>query len=218
VARKRGASKRGLVLTDSGRPSECTSAREFTVSAKMSNEVFESALYCSSGSNGGKIDSAAVCRFSGSKRGDSVFAVPARPSSASQSLGQPFTWNSEPVFHRQPLIQEHQRTINGCAVGRGIELSNRHEFASSYTAFSSHLGSARGKETGLASKNSYKGVGATVVGVGAGVGATGVDSGPASADSYIPGPLALERWCYICHGSIYIYMYMYMYIFIAKRI
>jgi hypothetical protein len=210
MARKRGASKHGLVLTDSGRPSECT-AREFTVSAKISNEVFESVLHCSGGSNRGQIDSAAVCRLSGSKRGDSPFAVPLRPGSASQSLGQPFSMSSEPVFPHHPgvmhpLIQEHE----GCAVGSGIEFSNRHELATSYTAFSSDLGSwphlwARGEDTGLASKNSSKRVGATVglgvgVGVASGVGGWGwggADTGPASTDSYIPGPLALERWGYI---------------------
>ena len=207
MARKRGASEHKLVLTDSGRPSECT-AREFTVSAKISNEVFESALYCSSGSNQRRIDSAAVCRFSGSKRGDSPFAVPLRPGSASQSLGQPFSMSSEPVFAHhsnhpgvmQPLIQEHQRTTKGCAVERGIEFSNRHELSTSYTAFSSDLGSwphlgARGKDTGLSSKDSSKGLSATVgLGFGVGVGSNGADTGPASTDSDIPGPLALARW------------------------
>jgi hypothetical protein len=80
--------------------------------------------------------------FSASKGGDSPFAVPLRPGSASQSLGQPFSIRSEPVLPHHlapssrcpspssrchaPLHSRANAQSRGeCAAGRGIEFSNR---------------------------------------------------------------------------------------------
>jgi hypothetical protein len=150
-------------------------------------------LYCSSGSTRGKIVSAAVCRFSASKGGDSPFAVPVRPGSASQSLGQPFSIRSEPALPHQiapssrcsfPIIQvpctPEFKSINAQLRGvrRGVGSNSAIDTNSPHHIRKIFLGSwfvasplGQGEDTGLPSEDPSKGVGATVgLGVGEGWG------------------------------------------------
>jgi len=111
---RRGVSSCGAV-DDLIKPSACIT-REYAVSAKISHEAYDSALYRSSGSAQDTFDNSAY-RANGSKRGSSPFAVSARPSSASQPLGLPFIISSEPLFPHAAMQRYCicMRTAQRCA-------------------------------------------------------------------------------------------------------